>query len=141
MSLALITRRFNTEVQALLDKEVTVIMTNGKKFTGTLIGYDSNSKNICLGNVKDENGESYTRMIVYSTSITVIFTKEHLIDLRKFAGILEKYFPKMVRYYEEGRVIVVMDRIRVSDKGVEGTGPMAERIKRLFDEFLKETIG
>jgi hypothetical protein len=46
----------------------------------------------------------------------------------------------MVRFYEDAGVIVVMDRIRVGPNGIlEGSGPMAERVQRVFDEFMRET--
>jgi len=45
----------------------------------------------------------------------------------------------MVKLYEDAGVIVVMDKIRVSERGiVEGSGPAAERVKRVYDEFIKE---
>jgi hypothetical protein len=48
----------------------------------------------------------------------------------------------MVNLYEEAGVIVVMDRIRVTEKGIaEGSGPAAERVKKVFDEFMKEQMG
>jgi hypothetical protein len=32
-----------------------------------------------------------------------------------------------------------MDRIRVNEKGIiEGAGPAAERVQRVFDEFMRE---
>jgi hypothetical protein len=32
-----------------------------------------------------------------------------------------------------------MDRIRVNEKGIiEGSGPAAERVQRVFDEFIRE---
>jgi len=44
----------------------------------------------------------------------------------------------MVRVNEGAGIIVVMDRIRVSEKGiVEGTGPAAERVQKVYDEFIK----
>jgi RNA-processing ribonucleoprotein Sm-like component len=34
---------------------------------------------------------------------------------------------------------VVMDRIRVTEKGiVEGSGPAAERVQKVYEEFLRE---
>jgi len=45
----------------------------------------------------------------------------------------------MVKVIEEAGVIVVMDKIRVTQKGIiEGTGPAAERVQRVYDEFMKE---
>ena len=45
----------------------------------------------------------------------------------------------MVRVMDDAGVIVVMDRIRVNERGIiEGTGPAAERVQRVFDEFMRE---
>ena len=33
--------------------------------------------------------------------------------------------------------VLIGDKVRVSEIGVEGVGPVAERAKRLFEEFLK----
>jgi hypothetical protein len=44
----------------------------------------------------------------------------------------------MVKLSEGAGVIVVMDRIRVSEKGIlEGTGPAAERVQKVYDEFIR----
>jgi hypothetical protein len=40
---------------------------------------------------------------------------------------------------DDAGVILVMDRIRVNEKGIiEGSGPAAERVQRVFDEFIRE---
>lgn len=132
------TRRYNAELMNLLDKTVTVVTTSGKSFTGTLVGFESTNRDLCLSNVKDERGESYTRVFVYGHSISVIYTKERLLNLKELAERLEKYFPRMVKYLEESRAILVMDRIRVTEEGVEGSGPMAEKVRRIYYDFLKE---
>ncbi|RLE89470.1 MAG: small nuclear ribonucleoprotein (Sm) [Thermoprotei archaeon] len=138
MSLTTLSKRFNSEIQALLDRHITIVTLNGEKYSGTLVGFNPSTRDLCLANAVNSEGESFTRLIVYGHSISIVYTKEVLLDLKEFAEILEKHFPRMVKYYEEGRVITVMDRIRITEHGVEGTGVMAERIKRLFDVYLKE---
>jgi len=52
---------------------------------------------------------------------------------------LERVFPRMVRVMDNAGVIVVMDRIRLNEKGIiEGSGPAAERVQRVVDEFIRE---
>lgn len=138
MSLTTATRKFNLEMEALLNKEVAVVTTSGKTFTGILLGYDFETKSICLGRAKSSDGEEYARIFIYGHHITYVYTLKPILDLKEFASILEKYFPKMVKYIEEARVITVMNKIRISEHGVEGTGPIAERIRRLFEEYVKE---
>jgi hypothetical protein len=64
---------------------------------------------------------------------------EKSFDLQALADRLERVFPNLVRVVQEAGIIVVMDKIRVSEKGlVEGSGPAAERVKKVFGEFVKE---
>jgi hypothetical protein len=42
-----------------------------------------------------------------------------------------------VTLHEEAGVITVMDRVRVTEQGVvEGSGPVAERAKKVYEEFV-----
>ncbi len=137
-SLLLPARRYQSEIMSLLDKTVSVVTSAGKKYEGKLFGYDPNSQSVCLADAVDDRGEKYTRVFIYGHAIVEITTKEEIIDLRELASILEKHFPQMVKYIEDARVIVIMDRIKVTEKGVEGTGPVAERVRRIFEEYLRE---
>ena len=52
---------------------------------------------------------------------------------------LEKVFPTMVKLYEDKGFIWVMEKIKVTEKGVmESTGPIAERVQRVYNLFTKE---
>jgi hypothetical protein len=45
----------------------------------------------------------------------------------------------MVRVVEGAGVILVMDKIRLGEKGlIEGSGPAAERVQKVYEEFMKE---
>jgi len=40
---------------------------------------------------------------------------------------------------EGSGVILIMDKIRLSEKGIiEGSGPAAERVQKVYEEFMKE---
>jgi hypothetical protein len=67
-----------------------------------------------------------------------IFSSEKPFDLQALADRLERVFPRMVKTSEGAGVIVVMDRIRVSEKGImEGSGPAAERVQKVYEEFIR----
>lgn len=131
-------RRFNSEFSALLDKHVAIRMTNGQSVEGTLLGYESSRYSIILGNAKVPSGEAYPRLVIYGHVIAEIRLTEPPLDVEELAKRLEEAFPKMVKYYPEARLITVMDRVRVTERGVEGTGPIAERVKAFFERFLEE---
>ena len=120
---------------SMLNKKVQVITTNGNVYKGLLVGLDDRL-NIILADVITEKNERFPRMLIMNHVITQISLLEEKLDLREFARYLEKYFPGMVKYVEEANIVLVGDKVRVSEIGVEGTGPMAKRVKEIFDEYL-----
>ena len=43
--------------------------------------------------------------------------------------------PQNIKILEEAGIIQVFDRFTVSEEGVKGTGPIAERIQKIFDKY------
>jgi small nuclear ribonucleoprotein (snRNP)-like protein len=127
------------EITALLQKVITVSTSDGKNYTGVLSGVDSHSLNICLTNVKDDSGRVVHKLFLNGGNVNQIFSSEKPFNLQALADRLERVFPRMVKVSEGAGIIVVMDRIRVSEKGiVEGGGPAAERVQKVYDEFMRE---
>ena len=132
-------RRFMEEVTGLLQKPITVLTSDGKSYSGVLTGVDSHSLNICLTEVKDGTGKVLHKLFLSGSIITQFFSSAKPFNLQALADRLERVFPRMVKVSEGVGIIVVMDRIRVSEKGIlEGAGPAAERVQKVYDEFLRE---
>ena len=132
-------RKFMEELSILLQKTVTVQTASGKSYTGILSGVDANTMNICLSNARDETGQPIHKLFLNGQTVLQILSVEKPFDLRSLAERLERVFPRMVKTIEEAGVIVVMDKIRITEKGIiEGSGPAAERVQKVYDEFMKE---
>ncbi len=132
-------RRFLSEVSALIDKTVMVTIANNKTYTGTLIGIYPENLSLCLAEAKDEKGQIIHRVILSGNVVAQILAIEKAFDLRGLAERLEKVFPRMVRLYEKEGFIWVMDKIKVTENGiVEGSGPAAERVQRVYSQFISE---
>jgi small nuclear ribonucleoprotein (snRNP)-like protein len=135
-------RKYFTEVSALADKNVIVVTVNGKKFSGTLIGINQDDLSLCLSGAKDEEGRMLHRVFLNGNIVAQIFTVEKPFDLKALAERLEKVFPTMVRLYEDKGFIWVMDKVKVTEKGVvEGSGPAAERVQKVYELFMSEVKG
>ena len=133
-------RKFFGELAALIDKTVMVTTSHGKEYTGTLIGIIPDTLSLCLADAKDEKGNILHRVFLNGNVVAQIFAIEKPFNLNALAERLEKVFPTMVRLYEEKGFIWVMDKIKVTEKGVtEGTGPAAERVQKVYDQFISET--
>jgi small nuclear ribonucleoprotein (snRNP)-like protein len=132
-------RKFQTEVAALVDKTVIVSTTAGKTFTGTLIGINPDNFSLCIAEAKDEAGKVAHRVFLNGNVIAQILSTEKPYDLKALASRLEKVFPTMVKLYEDKGFIWVMDKVKLTERGVvEGSGPAAERVQRVYEQFTAE---
>jgi len=135
-------RKFFTEITALVDKNVIVSTTTGKTFSGTLIGINPDTLSLCLAEAKDQEGKSLHRVFLNGNIVAQILSVEKPFDIKALADRLEKVFPTMVRLYEDKGFIWVMDKVKATEKGVvEGTGPAAERVQKVYEQFISEIKG
>ena len=133
-------RSFNRELSAVVGATVEVTTTDGKTYAGTLRGIDQNSLSIVLSDVVDmKDGGNIGKIFLYGNSIVSFSVAEKEISLEGLAKELEKTFPPGgVRFFPETGVIVVMNKIRITPEGVDGSGPLYERVAAIADDWLKE---
>jgi small nuclear ribonucleoprotein (snRNP)-like protein len=135
-------RKFFTEVAALVDKNVMVATTTGKTYNGSLVGINPDTLSLCLADAKDEEGRILHRVFLNGSVVAQIISVEKPFDLKALADRLEKVFPTMVKLYEDKGFIWVMDKVKVTEKGVvEGSGPAAERVQKVYAQFVSEIKG
>lgn len=135
-------RKFFTEVSALADKNVVVTTTTGKTYTGVLVGINPDNLSLCMAEAKDEELKLSHRVILNGNVVAQILSIEKPFDLKALSERLEKVFPTMVRLYEDKGFIWVMDKVKVTEKGVvEGSGPAAERVEKVYAQFLSSSKG
>ena len=139
MSLA--KRKFLGEIGSLIDKTVMVVTVDGKKYSGTLSGMDPDTLSLSLSDAKDEKGSITHKIFLNGSVLAQIFTIEKPFDLKALSERLEKVFPTMVKLYEDQGFIWVMEKIKVTEKGItEGSGPIADRVQRVHTLFTKESV-
>jgi len=132
-------RKYFTDVAALADRNVAVTTTNGKTFNGTLVGINPDNLSLSLADVKDETGKLLNRLVINGSAVVLIFSAEKPFDLKSLSQRLEKVFPTMVKLYEDKGFIWVMDKVKLTEKGVvEGSGPAADRVQKVYDTFMAE---
>jgi small nuclear ribonucleoprotein (snRNP)-like protein len=126
----------------LVDKTVIVVTTTGKTFTGTLLGINQDNLSLCMAEAKDETGKVAHRVFLNGNVVAQITSTEKTFDIKALANRLEKVFPTMVKLYEDKGFIWVMDKVKLTEKGVvEGSGPAAERVQKVYDQFIAEVKG
>jgi small nuclear ribonucleoprotein (snRNP)-like protein len=133
-------RAFNRELAAVVGSTIEVVINTGKAYNGTLKGIDQNSLSIVLQDVTElESGTQIPKMFIYGSSIVSFAVAEEEVSLEGLAKELEKSFPPGgVAYYPETATIVVMNKIRINIDGVEGTGPLYDRVKDVADNWFRD---
>ncbi len=129
--------RFFGEFTKMLNSRVK-ILTDTSIFEGALLGYDRETMAVCLKDATDNQGTNYSKIIIYGRNIREVIETKKAFDLKRLAEDLQTIFPRgEVKLDTEADTIVVLNKIRVTEKGVQGTGPLAERVKMVYDKFLE----
>ncbi len=133
-------RKFFEELGLLVGKPVVIEDNAGKTYEGNLLGFDTQSMSVALGDVKGSQGTLYHRLFLTGSNIAKIMATDTPFNLDGLKERLERVFPNMVQYFPEAGVLVVMNKIRVNETGVvEGTGPAASRVQDIYTRFIQET--
>jgi small nuclear ribonucleoprotein (snRNP)-like protein len=133
-------RKYFTEVAALADKTVAVVTTNGKTFTGTLVGINQEDLSLCIADAKETGGKTFHRLFINGSIVAEISSAERPFDLKALSSRLEKVFPTLIELNENSGFIIVMRKVKLTEKGiVEGAGsPAADRVQKIYDLFMSE---
>ncbi|MFX1518685.1 MAG: Lsm family RNA-binding protein [Promethearchaeota archaeon] len=135
------TRKFFLELQNLMNKKIRVVTVANHIFEGELQGFDQNTLSICLIDAADSEGVKYHRVFILGHQLATIFEVEKPFDLKGLADEISKLFPQpgQVKLHESAGVISVLDnKITVTEEGVEGEGPLAERIIKVYNNYMEE---
>jgi len=130
-------KKFNNEIISMVGRKVIVETSEGRIYEGNLVGVDENL-NIILDNVL-EIGENVYKVILNGNFVKEIKLLEKPFDLKALAERLNRVFPGLVKIRDDIRSIIVMDKIKVTERGVEGSGLAVERVKSVYDEFVRES--
>jgi small nuclear ribonucleoprotein (snRNP)-like protein len=133
---AVFLRKFGEETVQFLGKKVSVETSDQKTYIGTLTGIDE-KLDLVLDNVE---GQGILKMIVNGSYVREIKLMEKPFDYKALADRLSRVFPGLVKIREDVGAIIVMEKIKVTEDGIqEGSGLAADRVKAIFDEFIRET--
>ncbi|MHB8566099.1 MAG: Lsm family RNA-binding protein [Nitrososphaerales archaeon] len=133
-------KRFAEELVTMVGRRVNVLTGDGKQYQGDLLGIDE-KLDLVLGAVIGSGESGSIRVVLNGAFVKEIVLLEKPFDLRALNERLAKAFPGMTKIREDIGAILVMDTIKVTEKGVvEGADRLsATRVKQIYDEFARET--
>jgi small nuclear ribonucleoprotein (snRNP)-like protein len=133
---AVVARKFGEEMVQFLGKKVAVETADQKVYNGILTGIDE-KLDVVLDKIE---GQGILKIILNGSFVKEIKLLEKPFDFKALSDRLSRVFPGLVKIREDVGAIIVMDKIKVTQGGIqEGTGLAAERVKSIFDEFIRET--
>lgn len=131
-------RRFGEELSGFLGRHVVVVTADSKEYAGQLVGVDE-KLNLVLDKVTGA-GPNVFKVAMNGEGVREIRLTDKPFDYRALGERLNRVFPGLVSVREDIGAIIVMEKVKVTEKGVvEGTGLAAEKVKGIFDEYVRET--
>ena len=130
-------RKFGEELNAFVGKPVSIITAEGKEYSGVILGIDE-ALNLVLDKVGGA-GENVFKVAINGTNVREIRLTAKPFDYRALGDRLNKVFPGLVQVREDIGTIMVMDKIKVTEKGVEGSGLAVDKAKGIYDEYIRDT--
>jgi small nuclear ribonucleoprotein (snRNP)-like protein len=133
---SIVFRRFGDELNAFIGKPVSVITAEGKEYGGVLLGVDE-SLNLVLDKVSGA-GENVFKVAINGSNVREIKLTAKPYDFKALGERMNRVFPGLVSVREDIGVIMVMDKIKVTEKGVEGSGLAVDKAKAIYDEYMRD---
>ena len=133
---AVLSRKFSEEILQLFGKRVSVETSDIKVYYGILSGIDD-KLNLVLSEVE---AEGISKLVLNGNFVKEIKLSEKPFDFKALYDRLSRVFPGLVKIREDVGAIIVMEKIKVTQRGIEeGSGLVAERVKAIYDDFVKES--
>ncbi|MDA4118816.1 MAG: Lsm family RNA-binding protein [Thaumarchaeota archaeon] len=131
-------RKFGEELNVFMGRNVVVVTAEGKEYSGLLVGIDE-KLNLVLDKVVGA-GPNVFKVAFNGGSVREIRLTEKPFDFKALGERLNRVFPGLVIVREDIGAIIVMEKIKVTDKGVtDGVGLAADKVRTIFDDYLKES--
>ncbi len=135
------TRRIAQELHKLVGKNIEVILVDGRKYKGILLGFDHPELNLLLSDVDVGEDNKVPRLLVSGKIVAEIRAYElSLFNAKEFAEYLIKQLGlrrDAIRVYEDANVVMIYNNVRVTPDGVEGSGTLAAKVNYVFREYME----
>ena len=144
MSMAMVSRRLVSEISSWQGKKIFVRLVDGRHYEGVVEAIDNQSLNVLLSDAVNEKGERFHKVLIRGQQISeIIIPQQELFDPQEFAEILErelKLAPGAIKVYPEIETVMVYG-IKVTRNGVEGSGPLAQKVYSIFEKYISSKQG
>ncbi len=140
MSMASISRKLVAEITSWQGKRIKIKLVDGRSYEGVAEAIDHPSLNVLLSDAVNEKGEKVYKVLIRGQQISeIIVPQQDIFNAEEFARILQeelKLAPGAVKVYPEIETVMVFNTIKVTRNGVEGSGPLAQKVYSIFEKYM-----
>ncbi len=129
-------RSYNQELGLLIDKIVKVYLVGDGFFVGQLKGVSEDS-NLILVNAKNDKNHPFPKLLIRSSYYNFVSIEDEPFPMKGLSERIGKIFSGHVNYIEDQNIISILNgKIIVDENGVRGSGPSADRVKKIYEQFI-----
>ncbi len=132
------------ELANLVDSKVIVKLVDGTTYEGKLIGIDIGDRlslHLILEDARSSKGETYYKVFISGSRVSeIICVEKPLFDPEEFANLIQRKLslpPGTVRVIKEAKTVLVYDRYKITENGVEGAGGLANKLYSIWQEYME----
>ncbi|MCD6324224.1 MAG: Lsm family RNA-binding protein [Desulfurococcales archaeon] len=144
MSIQTAVRNLISEIASLLENIVIVKLIDGTTYEGKLVGIDAGDRltlHLVLEDAKTSSGEKYYKVVINGSRVSEIISvqrpKFNPEEFAEFITVKLNLPPGTVRVIKEAKTVLVYDRYKITENGVEGSGGMASKLYSLWEEYME----
>ncbi|WP_457558381.1 Lsm family RNA-binding protein [Candidatus Harpocratesius sp.] len=141
MSSSTAAREFNKQIANALQSMVKVILEHeypAHFYTGRLVGIDM-THTICLENARNEKKRKLGTIFIHGNKWVSFTIEGEPFPMEELAARLRKVLPgETIKISDDNSISILGGKVIITEKGVEGRGPTADRIQKVFDSFVAD---
>lgn len=141
MSSSTAAREFNKQIASALQSMVKVVLEHEYPmhyYTGRLVGIDT-SHTICLENARNEKNRKLGTIFIQGNKWVSFTIEGEPFPMEDLAARLRKVLPgEAINISDDNTISILGGKVIITEKGVEGRGPTAERIQKVYDSFVSD---
>jgi len=144
MSVQRAVKNLVTELLNIIDTTVKVKLIDGTFYEGRLLGIDVSDRftlHLILENARSSSGNLYHKVFINGSRISeIIATERPIFDPGEFAQFIQQKLslpPGTIKVLKETKTVLVYDRYKISENGVEGAGGLASKLYSLWQEYME----
>jgi hypothetical protein len=132
---------FAKEIGAMLEAKVKVSMKSRENYfvVGNLKGFSRTTESLILTNAQDTLNNAYSKIVIHGSEWSTITLESTPFPMEGLFQRLKNVFPPgQVKYVPEAQTISVMGKYSINESGVNGEGPVVDRIKLIYRQYIDE---